>query len=258
MKTNKLYLGDYFALFLGYLPHIPEHQHTTGAVCLSLGEPIKFQDQFHGDALSSRSAFLPQNLKTQIASDRELVLLICFEVESLFNQGMTDQYHYPLDRISVDLVFENELLKVAEKLSLASSIDAQFADDVTNVLVPSDKRPKHNFQVDSRIASLTEMIERDLTENMSIEKMAEGVALSTSRLSHLFREQTGLSIRRFRLWKRMKNTLLLFEGGANLTEASVRSGFTDSAHFSNACRKLLGIMPSQLMNSKLRIEIMTS
>ena len=68
--------------------------------------------------------------------------------------------------------------------------------------------------------------------------------LSPSRVSHLFSEHAGLSLRSFLLWKKIKEAMMLFETRATMTEIAHASGFTDSAHFCRTFMSSLGLRPS--------------
>ena len=81
---------------------------------------------------------------------------------------------------------------------------------------------------------------------MRLVHLSTAVALSPSRLSHLFREQVGLPIRRFLLWLRLREALSAVARGESLTTAAHAAGFSDAAHFTRTFRRMLGIAPSEL------------
>ena len=75
---------------------------------------------------------------------------------------------------------------------------------------------------------------------------AASAHLSPSRLTHAFSQETGISFRRYVLWARIRRAVQEVGGGANLTEAAVRAGFSDSAHLSRVFRANFGLPPSLL------------
>ncbi|MFN3352011.1 MAG: helix-turn-helix transcriptional regulator [Brevundimonas sp.] len=98
---------------------------------------------------------------------------------------------------------------------------------------PSDRR------VRSSIATLnTDFGDREVAAH------ASAVGLSESRFRQIFRLETGVSFRRFRLAMRLCRALDLIDEGANLTLAAHESGFSSSAHFSAAFRAAYGVTPS--------------
>lgn len=78
-------------------------------------------------------------------------------------------------------------------------------------------------------------------------QLAARVGLSSSRFQHLFKQETGVPFRRFRLWARMRRALAGVMAGASLTSAAHDAGFASSAHLSTAFRDMFGMPPSALL-----------
>lgn len=92
---------------------------------------------------------------------------------------------------------------------------------------------------------------RDLLDNPGqtdgAPRFAIRVGLSSSRLQHLFKQETGVPFRRFRLWARMRRALIAVMRGASLTSAAHDAGFASSAHLSTAFKEMFGMPPSALL-----------
>lgn len=106
---------------------------------------------------------------------------------------------------------------------------------------------------DSRILQCIKFIEENELEYKNlILKLTSLVYLSNSRLSHLFKEQIGVSIKKYLVWNKLKRAINLYlEQGTNLTDASFMSGFFDQAHLSNSFKSILGLSPSKAYNSRI-------
>lgn len=86
--------------------------------------------------------------------------------------------------------------------------------------------------------------------------IAQHVHLSPSRLSHLFREQMGISIQKYIVWERMKTTInLVIQNDLNLTEATYSSGFYDVPHFTKNFKDLFGVKPSTVYNNSRIVQV---
>ncbi len=110
---------------------------------------------------------------------------------------------------------------------------------------------------DPRVAACLAFIQENIQEpNLPLETLAQRVHLSSSRLSHLFRSQTGISIQKYVIWARMKNTihLVLFRG-VHLSEAAYACGFYDPAHFSRHFKALFGLKPSAVYNNSRIVQV---
>lgn len=82
--------------------------------------------------------------------------------------------------------------------------------------------------------------------------LAAAVGLSPSRLAALFRQETGLAVRRFALWTRLQRAVAEIARGLPLTEAALSAGFSDGAHLTRTFRSMFGVAPSGSM-TRLRI-----
>ncbi len=105
---------------------------------------------------------------------------------------------------------------------------------------------------DKRVYNCIEVIE---TENLQYKELlstlSSKVFLSESRLSHLFKENVGISIKRYFLWNRLKYALkFLLTEETNLKEASFEAGFSDQAHLTRTFKSFLGINPVKVFNSR--------
>lgn len=75
------------------------------------------------------------------------------------------------------------------------------------------------------------------------------IPISQSRLSHLFKENMGISIQKYFVWVNLKSAIHLFLNQApNLKEASFKAGFFDQAHFNNSYRKFFGRSPFKVFS----------
>ena len=105
---------------------------------------------------------------------------------------------------------------------------------------------------DKRIYNCIEVIE---TENLQYKELlstlTSKVFLSESRLSHLFKKNVGISIKKYLLWNRLKYALkFLLTEETNLKEASFEAGFSDQAHLTKTFKSFLGINPVKVFNSR--------
>ncbi|WP_246180706.1 helix-turn-helix transcriptional regulator [Nocardia ninae] len=78
-------------------------------------------------------------------------------------------------------------------------------------------------------------------------ELADQVAMSPSRLSHLFAAEIGLPYAAWRRWARLQRAIDEVRAGASLTRAAHAAGFADSAHLTRTCRDLFGITPTDAL-----------
>ncbi len=64
---------------------------------------------------------------------------------------------------------------------------------------------------------------------------------------HLFRSETGTTLRQFILWRRLKLALLAIARGKNMTEAAYVANFSDSAHLTRTFVTMFGFSPTEIL-----------
>ena len=101
--------------------------------------------------------------------------------------------------------------------------------------------------VDWRIASAVDGLLSSPALEADSATLAARAGLSVSRFQHLFKATTGITVRRFRLWARMRRALAMAVAGATITHAALEAGFSSPAHFSAAFREMFGMAPTQLL-----------
>ncbi|MEM9329337.1 MAG: helix-turn-helix domain-containing protein [Bacteroidota bacterium] len=106
-------------------------------------------------------------------------------------------------------------------------------------------------QYDSRIVAVIDSLNRhEVAYEEMMGVLTEVAHLSPSRLSHLFRQEVGLSLKKYLLWCKLKATIEKhLEEGQDLFGSLIQECFYDHPHFSKAFRTMLGISPSKVYNS---------
>jgi AraC-like DNA-binding protein len=108
--------------------------------------------------------------------------------------------------------------------------------------------PVPRRDLDRRIRRAVEWIVRDPANKHSAEEYARNVGLSVSRFSHLFRSETGATLRGFCAWKRVRGALALIGTEEKLIETALSAGYADSTHFCHAIRQFFGRRPRDIFS----------
>ncbi|MBL6748910.1 MAG: helix-turn-helix domain-containing protein [Nevskia sp.] len=109
---------------------------------------------------------------------------------------------------------------------------------------------------DPRILDVQAFIAAHLDRPLPSAELAGEVGLSASRLAHLFRGATGIPVRRYILWRRLRAAVQSALQTGNLTEAAHAAGFADSAHLSRTFRAMFGITPSLLASQTVSVALL--
>ncbi len=108
---------------------------------------------------------------------------------------------------------------------------------------------------DERVKKLLKMLSEYSCLEDSLTQISEKFNLSSSRLSHIFHEQTGIPLKSYMvLFKLQKAYLLLFQG-ENITKAAVEAGFYSPSHLADVNRKMMGMTISEAINDSRFLEV---
>jgi AraC-like DNA-binding protein len=84
----------------------------------------------------------------------------------------------------------------------------------------------------------------------SIAALRAVTGISPTRLATLFREQVGVTPKRFARLHRFRRALeMLHEGAHALADLALRAGYYDQPHFAREFREMAGLTPSEFLSS---------
>ncbi len=106
--------------------------------------------------------------------------------------------------------------------------------------------PLETRALDQRIVDAIARLCEFSNVNVNAAECAAAVRLSQSRFLHLFKEQTGVSFRAFRAWKRARHLLHYVNEDINLAHLAQDIGYPDSTHFSHSIRRFYGLKPRSI------------
>jgi len=125
-------------------------------------------------------------------------------------------------------------------------------DDGLDLLLKELSGPDFPRHEDERISTMLHYLNSsEATYERMIEQLKDRTHLSESRLSHLFKQHMGISIKKYLAWCRLKNTIQHhLSQHEDLFTALVERGFYDQPHFSRTFKSMLGVSPSKAYNSR--------
>jgi AraC-like DNA-binding protein len=107
------------------------------------------------------------------------------------------------------------------------------------------------IQTDSRIAKAVRLLNQD--PSRTIGDLACGCALSISRLSHLFRAETGLTLKEFRRNRRLEAARkMLATTDMPIKQIAYALGYRHTSSFVRAFAVDVGVSPSDYRRSEVR------
>ncbi len=126
-------------------------------------------------------------------------------------------------------------------MTQARRVYEHAVDEITQMLPPL--RP-----MDARIERVTASLAID--HRQPLEALADKACLSYYRMSHLFSNEMGVSLRQYVLSLKIHSAARCIGQGMSLTTTAHEAGFTDSAHLSRVWTKAFGGPPTRFLNPK--------
>ncbi|TGK00964.1 AraC family transcriptional regulator [Leptospira semungkisensis] len=245
----KIFVWNSRSLLIGKLEQLSFHSERSAYLICSLNsENFRIAAEPNGNWQNCTCALVPQGLQIKIDAKNHLISAMSIETQDV--QKILSDSKGPGIQIEPK-VLEDPFRKISNLLEETNS----DTDRQRKLLAEVDQLIPANFgpiKMDARISAVVDKISENLSENLNIEELANLAGLSSSRLEHLFKEASGISLSEFKTWQRLKAASLAISNGENLTEAALSAGFYDSAHFTNSFKKTYGFAPSLFLNSKTK------
>jgi AraC-like DNA-binding protein len=195
-------------------------------------------------------AVTPPYLPHTISSDHRSVICVTIEPESV-GAGAIDDLAARLsgpDRQQ----FASRIRAAYDQLLRQRCRDALTSAELDRLCF-GEALPRR--VLDPRVVKAIAQIGRFAGEPVTAESCAVEVALSPSRFLHLFKEETGISFRSFRAWKRARHLLHFANQDLNLAHLAQDIGYPDSTHFSHSIRRFYGLQPRAIFSGSRDLAI---
>lgn len=250
-QNDKLCLWNSRALFAGRLPDLDFHHQAAALICVALDGSFTLALE-DGKEFTCTSVLVAPQTTHALKPGGSCCAFLFFDPDNPdYDILVASEASAGAPGIRMGLAEEQQYAAAFRALLVAEN-DAAVAAALAKLEL-SAPRPAEPSRDDERIAAVVRRLVNEPGESIPIEELAASVHISPSRLAHLFKERVGVPIRMFRTWYRLKTAVTLIRDGVNLTEAALRAGFYDSAHFTNTFRDTFGLSPSVVFSAQRRI-----
>jgi len=240
-------------LYLGPSPDNERHRHHAAQICVSLQGRLRVDAGSH--AFEPLGILVPPDCPHRINAGDASILALYLEPESDDYASLLAPWLKQHDATSVRTIDPpTGSLEQLRNIHASSGDPHQAWSACASALGMGVTNPSPLLR-DPRIAQVIDIIRRQPSASHGIDALAGAVHLSPSRLSHLFRNETGIAIRRFIVWVRIRQVVERALDGASLTQAAHAAGFADAAHMSNTFRQMFGFAPSTLFSARIEKDV---
>jgi AraC-like DNA-binding protein len=224
------------ALYAGPSLNLEPHSGSVWCFAVGIGGPLSVTTS--DGTVESESLLIPPRLTHQLVCLGHGLVSCYLEPTSVRAESCRNRMSRWQGEIGVGHAAQDELTFTPD--------DDERACGWLDLAAPAAQRI-----VDPRIATAAHRIRVDPTTAVSAQELATDAGLSESRFLHLFRDELGTSLRRYRIWVRLVHAGTAIAGGANLTEAAMKAGFASPSHLADRFKSTFGLSASQLLQTGL-------
>ena len=248
--TSLLYLWKKRSFFIGTVEKSLNISTGASTIMFALEKDIHVSNE--KTSFYCRSLLVPAGEAINIDPQGGIIANCTLDPAGLdfhnLKQKMNDQNGVLFLNFDNEILIINRLIELQNNKNDIDSID----DFLSQELLCSCENWPDQIGIppftDPRIKLILEYIESHPRDNTSLSELASMIHISESYLSELFKQTTGIPIRRYRLWCRVYNTVASTCLGRSLTDSAIDMGFNDSPHFNRTFRSMLGIAPSTVFS----------
>lgn len=220
-----------------------EHKHYAIQLFLSIGRHLDLY--VSGKLVAGKCVIINRNVNHIFSTGNELHFSMIIEPASSMakqlEMRMNGNDFSILDNFGIEKI-QNAVFDLAYCKQDNEIKHYQYLIDTLYDTIKLDRKIK---VYDDRIREVLDYTEKCDCSVHAISFLANMVSLSSSRLSHLFREQVGIPLKSYIQFHQMQKAFFALLSGKNITEAAMSANFDSPSHFAAVAKRMMG-MPASL------------
>lgn len=220
------------------------HKHLMKHLLISLGGTIDCV--IEGETVSCKGIIISSQINHTIINKGNKMLLFLFDDSTNIAAQMEKKYlkgkaYYLLQRERI-----NEIKEIWDNAVFEKCVDENIKDDYMTVyrkiLNVCNLDVNYIYIKDERIKKILVVLNNmEGINKETLKDLASEVCLSQSRMSHLFKAETGIALSSFLLLMKISKAYKYIFSGESVTEACLKAGFDSSSHFATVNKRCLGM-----------------
>ena len=239
--TDTLFAYDHILMRSEYrTPDIHSHLALHLIVGLSAG----LHCMVAGDRFDAEAVFIASDIPHTVYSDSGEMLVFLFDSTSHYAYEINHRFLRGDSYVCLDSEHVQKII------SLWNAHQDSICDADEAILECLSLSKSGDIKLDVRVVEVLKVLkEMDEVPEDVVNYLCGRVCLSKSRLSHLFKENLGISLSRYLAWEKMRKGYIYYRQYGNITEAAMRAGFDSPSHFAATCKRMFGISFSEYAKS---------
>lgn len=247
--AGRFVVGEGYACYAGPTFATARHAHHALQVVVAAGRPVRVRA---GDDVTwrrVRGIVVPPDVPHAYDGRGAHAVLLYLDPESPSGRVLGAAGPWPAGAraAAVPRALRTALHAVADAAAGPPAAFVARVQDAVAVIGRTAARHGAAPQLpDARVAVALRRLWCAGTARPTLATLARAASISPSRLTVLFRAETGIPMRRYLLWIRLRRAAeqIAAESCTNLSAAAHAAGFADAAHMTRTFRRMLGVAPS--------------
>lgn len=255
-KNNQYWGNAYcfygYSIFLGALPQPKLHSYHMTEILIGNKKPVRLMTE---NNTYESNVFLvgPDVRHTAVYIEKEMVIIM-IDPESDLSRNFTSKYLDKKDIVPLSIKINKEVIKQYFNNPTAENAVKIYTSTINSLGLGDNIK----IQKDQRIIDAANYINNLEVKKTTTKEIAKHVGLSEGRLIHLFKEQIGIPVRRYLIWRRISDALGVLISGKSPTYAAHEAEFADYAHLSRSFSTMFGYSVSTFFNLIKFVKIETA
>lgn len=230
------------------------HIHNFIQITVSIEE--KFSVKIKNNIINESGIIISSNVSHELFGKDGWQIYFLINPESVFGEKIKRMYMKNKDFYIIPENVTEAIRKLLKEKYMTIDNKAKYSEFISEIYsILSLENYTINHLLDERVDKVLKYIANNNLAEVSLESLSKNVFLSESRLSHLFKENIGISISSYILnYKVRKAFKLIFEGNS-ITTSALEAGFYSSSHLTNVCKEKLGMIPSAIKKNSRYLQV---
>jgi len=224
---SKIFFDDTYIAVIPSYSCTGEHEHSMLHVFFGRGQ-LTLDEKHKGNMI-----ILDQNVK-HCRPEGDIAFFLFVDPTSVFAKILRNDY-----------IKGNEIYAADIELPEVELTAQGIKDYVTGMFGESILIRRQD--IDERIMTVLANADSFKYLDAKVKGIAKEMNYSESYLTHLFKNETGVSLKRYLLLRRVEYVWQKITQGEKFTNAVADAGFASPSHFSDTCRKLTGISAAEVL-----------
>ena len=218
--------------------HLDASAHSHCMIQLFLCLEDKLEIKVEKEKISCACILVNKNVKHSFMANNKLHFTSVIEPVSDLGMSLNGVLQCK-DYFILDEASATEITKIA--IHMIDTFDKESYVKLMERIYECFEVTYMDKQLDERILSFLKMLEHCTCDEHSIEEYANELCISSSRLSHLFSEQVGITLKNYLTLHQLERAFQDLLSGKRIAEAALNAGFASPSHFAATVKRMMGL-----------------